>query len=100
MAEIFEYEVGDRVALALDGAFEAEQRTGRLGTVEKITYRYGKNPLYHVVLDNPIVNPSMFFSNISKDGLRDGFDPRWLEPAPTEDGEIEIGSLTDFYDEI
>lgn len=95
MAKIREYEVGDRVALALDGAFEAEEWTGRLGTVEKITYRSGRTPLYHVVLDQPIINPSVFFTNISKDGLRDGFDPKWLEPAPTEDEETKIGCLTD-----
>lgn len=95
MAKILEYQVGDRVALALDGAFEAEQWTGRLGTVEKITYRSRENPLYHVVLDQPIINPSVFFANISKDGLRDGFDPKWLAPAPTEDEETEIGSLAD-----
>lgn len=94
MAKIFEYQVGDRVALALDGAYGAEQWTGRLGTVEKITYRIGRDPLYHVVLDEPIIKPSLFFSKISKDGLRDGFDPKWLEPAPAEDEEIEIGSLT------
>lgn len=95
MAKIFEYQVGDRVALALDGAFEAKQWTGRLGTVEKITYRVGRDPLYHVVLDEPIIKPSVFFANISKNGLRSQFDPRWLEPAPTEDEEIELGSLTD-----
>lgn len=95
MAKIHEYQVGDRVSLALDGAFEAEQWTGRLGTVERITYRGVANPLYHVVLDQPIVNPSAFFSHISEDGLRNGFDPRWLEPAPIEDEETKIGSLTD-----
>lgn len=93
MAKILEYQVGDRVALALDGAFEAEQWTGMLGTVEYITFRGADSPLYHVVLDGPIVNPSCFFSHISKDGLRDSFAPQWLEPAPTEDEEIEIGSL-------
>ena len=93
MAKIFEYEVGDRVALALDGAFEAEQWTGTLGTVESITFRDTDLPLYHVALDKPIINPSWFFSHISKDGLRESFSPKWLEPAPPEDEEIEIGSL-------
>ena len=97
MAKVFEYHIGDRVSLALEGAYGAEQWTGTLGTVARVIYRVGRDPLYHVVLDEPITNPSLFFTHLSADGLSDNFDPKWLAPAPGEgeEEEIEIGSLAD-----
>lgn len=82
MKKQYEYYPGDRVMLALEGAYEAEQWTGMLGSIESVQDRPGEDPLYHVVLDKPIVKPSFFFSHISEDGLRDGFVSKWLKPAP------------------
>ena len=95
MKQQYEYQPGDRVMLALAGAYQAEQWTGTLGTVERIQDRPGIDPLYHVVLDRPIIRPSPFFSHISQDGLRDGFAPRWLSPAPLKDEPISAQPLDD-----
>ena len=95
MNKQYEYQPGDRVMLDLAGAYQAERWTGTLGTVERIQDRLGSDPLYHVVLDCPIINPSPFFSHISQDGLRDGFAPRWLKPAPLKDEPISAPSLDD-----
>ena len=95
MEQKYEYYPGDRVMLDLAGAYEAEQWTGTLGTVEMVQDRPGTDPLYHVVLDKPIIKPSPFFSNISQDGLRDGFAPRWLQPAPLHEETIFSQPLED-----
>ena len=95
MEQKYEYHPGDRVMLDLAGAYEAEQWTGMLGTVEMVQDRPGTDPLYHVVLDQPIIKPSSFFSNISQDGLRDGFAPRWLQPAPLREETISAQPLDD-----
>lgn len=95
MEQQYEYQPGDRVMLALAGAYEAGQWTGTLGTVERIQGRPGIDPLYHVVLDHPIINPSPFFSHISQDGLRDAFAPRWLKPAPLREEPISAQPLDD-----
>lgn len=95
MKQQYEYHPGDRVMLDLAGAYEAEQWTGTLGTVEMVQDRPGIDPLYHVVLDTPIIKPSPFFSNISQDGLRDGFAPRWLQPAPLREETISAQPLED-----
>lgn len=94
MNKQYEYQPGDRVMLDLAGAYQAEQWTGTLGTVERIQDRLGADPLYHVVFDRPIINPSpFFFSHISQDGLRDGFAPRWLKPAPLRDESLSAQPL-------
>lgn len=95
MKQHYEYYPGDRVMLDLAGAYEAEQWTGTLGTVEMVQDRPGGDHLYHVVLDKPIIKPSPFFSNISKDGLRDGFVSRWLKPAPLHEETIFSQPLED-----
>lgn len=95
MNKQYEYQPGDRVMLDLAGTYQAKQWTGTLGTVERIQDRLGSDPLYHVVLDRPIINPSPFFSHISQDGLRDVFAPRWLKPASFKDEPISAPSLDD-----
>jgi hypothetical protein len=91
----YEYYPGDRVMLDLAGAYEAEQWTGTLGTVEMVQDRPGADPLYHVVLDKPIIKPSLFFGHISPDGLRDSFAPIWLQPAPLREETISAQPLED-----
>lgn len=95
MNKQYEYQPGDRVMLDLAGAYQAEQWTGTLATVERIQDRLGADPLYHVVFNRPIINPSPFFSHISQDGLRDVFAPRWLKPAPPREEPISAQPLDD-----
>lgn len=95
MKQHYEYYPGDRVMLDLTRTYKAEQWTGTLGTVEMVQDRPGRDPLYHVVLDTPIVNPSPFFSHISQDGLRDCFAPKWLRPAPLREETISAQPLDD-----
>lgn len=95
MEQQYEYQPGDRVMLDLAGAYKAGQWTGTLGIVERIQDRPGSDPLYHVVLDRPIINPSPFFSHISQDGLRDAFSPCWLKPAPLREEPISAHPLDD-----
>lgn len=95
MKQHYEYYPGDRVMLDLTSSYQAEQWTGMLGTVEMVQDRPGTDPLYHVVLDKPIIRPSPFFSHISQDGLRDGFASKWLRPAPLHEETIFAQPLDD-----
>lgn len=86
------YDVGDRVELATEAAYESSHTAGMAGTVlEIIPFDNTDGAVYKVLLDNPVENPSdFFFRHLSEDRRESTFAAMWLRIAAEQVPEIQF----------